>query len=273
MIDYTVVGGFLGAGKTTLINGMLATTAKRLAVIVNDIGELNIDAALIRSSSGDDTIELTNGCVCCSIGDSLATTLRSLCDRPDPPDHVVVECSGAAEPARVAAYGSRKILARPLIIVVADATDIESRAGDPRYGELVRAQLASAAIISVSKTDLVDDSAGVVAWLAANTAATVVVGRPDEVATVMPEAEHLIEPGPDAAARFAVSTRWFDRPVEPETVVEWLQGIDDLVRAKGIIDTNAGPHLLQFASGRFECTPWPGPRPRSAITTIQPTAD
>ena len=99
MIGYTIVGGFLGAGKTTLINSLLSTATEPIAVIVNDIGEINIDAALI-SSVTDDTLELTNGCVCCSIGDSLATTLRDLCQRPEPPERIVLECSGAAESDR-----------------------------------------------------------------------------------------------------------------------------------------------------------------------------
>ncbi|MEO8937593.1 MAG: GTP-binding protein, partial [Burkholderiaceae bacterium] len=70
-----VIGGFLGAGKTTLLNRLLRESqGQRLAVLVNDFGTLNIDAELVASNAGD-TIALTNGCVCCSIGDDLTTAL------------------------------------------------------------------------------------------------------------------------------------------------------------------------------------------------------
>ncbi|WP_343231026.1 GTP-binding protein [Variovorax sp. WS11] len=71
-LPLTVIGGFLGAGKTTLVNRWLREAeGKRIAVLVNDFGALNIDAALIVGASGD-TIALTNGCVCCQIGDDLS---------------------------------------------------------------------------------------------------------------------------------------------------------------------------------------------------------
>ena len=73
-VPMTLLGGYLGSGKTTVLNDLLRRTDRPIAVLVNDVGEVNIDAALLKRRSGD-TIELTDGCVCCSIKDSLAATL------------------------------------------------------------------------------------------------------------------------------------------------------------------------------------------------------
>ena len=113
-----VLGGWLGSGKTTLVNRLLAEAPgdERIVVLVNDIGEVDVDAALIASRTGD-TVELTNGCACCTIGGSLGLALRDQVLGPNPPDRLVVEASGVAEPDRVAAYGDRRRI-RPDGVVV-----------------------------------------------------------------------------------------------------------------------------------------------------------
>ncbi len=128
----------------------------RLAVVVNDFGSVNIDAALIANRDGE-TISLTNGCVCCSIGDNLALALHDLAERPDGPQHIVVEASGVADPARIANYAaSHPRLFLDGIVVVADAETVRARVHDAYVGDLVRRQLETADLIALSKTDLVD---------------------------------------------------------------------------------------------------------------------
>lgn len=97
-LPFTVIGGFLGAGKTTLLNHWLRhADGQRLAVLVNDFGALNIDAGLIKAHSGD-TIALTNGCVCCQIGDDLSMALIGVLQQRERFDAVVVEASGVSDP-------------------------------------------------------------------------------------------------------------------------------------------------------------------------------
>ena len=159
-LPVAVIGGYLGAGKTTLLNHLLAEDhGMRLAVLVNDFGSVNIDAALIESRDGR-TISLTNGCVCCTIGDNLGLALHDLAERADGPDGIVIEASGVADPGRIAHYAtSRPRLALDSIVVVADAETIRQRADDLYVGDLVRLQLAAADVIVLSKTDLLDGDA------------------------------------------------------------------------------------------------------------------
>lgn len=154
-IPLTIIGGYLGAGKTTLINQLLqGLHGKRLAVIVNDFGSINIDAELIASTDGE-TLSLTNGCICCSMTDDLATTLIALSSRSLPPEHILIETSGVAEPGKIAAYASAlPALQLQGIIVVVDGETIVARMKDKFVGELVIRQLEAADLIFVSKLDL-----------------------------------------------------------------------------------------------------------------------
>ena len=103
-VPVTFLAGYLGSGKTTLINSVLATTDRPVAVFVNDVGSVNVDARLIRRLSGD-TLELTDGCVCCSLSDGFGAAFDQLRAREVPPDHLVIELSGVADPTRVLPWG------------------------------------------------------------------------------------------------------------------------------------------------------------------------
>lgn len=158
-IPMTIIGGFLGAGKTTLVNRLLATSSgERLAVLVNDFGAINIDADLIRSHDGT-TISLSNGCICCSIGDSLIRALLNLLALETPPDRIVIEASGVADPQRLADIALVDPTSFRLdgVIVLANAQTIMDIIRDDRIGNIARAQIAAADMIVLNKVDLVDD--------------------------------------------------------------------------------------------------------------------
>lgn len=118
-VPITFVGGYLGAGKTTAINEVLAVADRPVAVVVNDAGAINVDAGLIKGCDGA-SIELTDGCVCCTSIDDMGAALDMIRARPEPPDHLVVELSGIAEPENVLPWGgSAGFMLDGLVIVVA----------------------------------------------------------------------------------------------------------------------------------------------------------
>ena len=104
-VNIILITGYLGAGKTTLLNHILANDQGiRAAVIVNDIGEVNVDASLIKGdglAQMDDIIPLSNGCICCTLSDDLARQLRSIADSGDF-DYIIIEASGICEPIPIA---------------------------------------------------------------------------------------------------------------------------------------------------------------------------
>ena len=155
-VPFTIIGGFLGAGKTTLINHILIQSKGiRCAVLVNDFGDLNIDESLISSHEGQ-TISLTNGCVCCNISNDFNQTLISLLKRVDAFDQVVLEASGVSEPDRIMDIARLDPELSPSgIIVLVDAAEVKNHALDRYIGEIVLKQLHNAELLIVNKTDLI----------------------------------------------------------------------------------------------------------------------
>src|SRR5436853_2854958 len=182
-IPATIVTGFLGAGKTSLVRHLLThASGHRLAIIVNEFGELGIDREVLlgcgdATCGEDDIVELANGCLCCTVADDFLPTLSRLIDRPEPPGHIVIETSGLALPRPlVQAFAWPEIRTRMTVdgvVTVIDAaaaaagrfaTDPEAvarqRATDSSIDhdnpleEVFGDQLACADLVILNKTDL-----------------------------------------------------------------------------------------------------------------------
>lgn len=159
VIPVTLITGFLGAGKTTLVNNMLRDAqGLRLAVLVNDFGAVNIDAELIETSA-EEVISLKNGCICCSLTGGLLAAINGVLRRADTPDAIIIEGSGIAEPFEVASALSDPELQRyaPLdgIVTVVDATGICDLDGEAL--NIAIRQIAMADLVLLNKTDLIDE--------------------------------------------------------------------------------------------------------------------
>lgn len=155
-IPVTIVGGFLGAGKTTFLNHLLKTAGTRYAVLVNDFGAVNIDASLIARHDGT-TMTLANGCVCCSIGDGFLDTLGNVLDARVPFDHIIIEASGVSDPWRIAEIALIEPgLRLNAVIVLVDASRIATQLADARIGDTVRNQFERADLVLLNKIDLLD---------------------------------------------------------------------------------------------------------------------
>jgi len=137
-LPVTVLSGYLGAGKTTLVNGMLRRAqGRRLAIMVNEFGDLPIDADLIEAE-GDDLIALVGGCVCCSYGDDLMAALMQMTALQPPPDHIILEASGVALPGAIAAsLGLMAGIWTAGVVVLADVTQIEAQLANEYIGDTV----------------------------------------------------------------------------------------------------------------------------------------
>jgi len=156
-IPFTVIGGYLGAGKTTLLNHILRhNDGRRFALFVNDFGSINIDAELIENRDGE-TINLADGCVCCSLAGGFILGIDTLFRRDPLPDHIIVEASGVADTRQVAQYGNMPGLYLDGVIIVADAEMVRQKAQDKYVGQTVMRQLKSADILILNKSDLVSD--------------------------------------------------------------------------------------------------------------------
>lgn len=252
-LPLTILGGYLGAGKTTLINRLLSGNhAKRLTILVNDFGAINIDADLIAEHAGD-TISLANGCACCQLQDDALKQLQELAAMPNPPDHVLVEASGAGEPARLAylGYGIKGLhLAGVYVAVAADTLAVRRK--DKFTGKLVARQIAQADFCLLTKTDLTaDDGAAALAMLQDMTDAP--IAAPDEnVLADMLSAFQTSPSGlqPDKPLNVSEMFDSFaytgDAPVDVEVLKVVLE-TTPLIRAKG----HTGTHRLQAVGNRF----------------------
>ena len=267
----TVIGGYLGAGKTTLINRLLAGSGgRRIAVVVNDFGAVGVDASLIRSRTAD-TIELTNGCLCCSLTDDLAAVMTGLAARQPRLEHVVVELSGVGQPSAMTAWGWFPGFRPGRTVVCADALTGPARARDRWTGDVVLAQLRAADLVIVTKCDLAGGSAAAEfeRWLAAVAPGAAIARSSPELQAAMLLQESDAAPAPaapgppDAGDDYVTWSATGNGVVRRAALEAFLRELDrGIVRVKGIVRLAEDPGrrtVVQGVAGRWELTdggPW-----------------
>ncbi len=269
MIPVTVIGGYLGAGKTTLVNHLLRNAdGARLAVLVNEFGKLPIDEDLIEAQ--DDTlISIAGGCVCCSYGNDLTLAMMDLAKLDPAPDHVLLEASGVALPGAIA-FSVSLLNDYQLdgIVLLADAETIRKHAKDPYMGDTITRQLSDADIVLVNKIDLVEPAelAAVSAWLEdLNPKATVVQVTQAHVpnSVVMQpfptDLKGISRKGDHAPGQFKSAY------IPVETTVQNTEALAaaladpnlSLLRAKGFVETPQGMRTIQIVGRRWDVSDAP----------------
>jgi len=250
---------------------VLAETDRPIAVIVNDVGAINIDARLIAKRDGD-TLELTDGCVCCSSIDGFGAAFDQIRTRPEPPEHVIVELSGVAEPANVIPWGSSAGFLLDGVVVVA-AVDQLVDASMPAW---IRAhldrQLAEADLVVLTKTDFADAQAIEVARaeLERITPGVPVIDagagqrEPGALGRFLALGGHragdaIRVPGPTLFDLHETNSVPIDGPLDRSGIDDLLDSLPrhiggHIARAKGIVDTPDGLVLVQMVGTRREIT-------------------
>ena len=337
VLPTVVIGGYLGAGKTTLINRLLRHAARlatedtepaeatepsqaaeanggggpggagqphearqggrgpgarrRIAVLVNDFGEVSIDADLIVGAEGA-VLSLAGGCVCCSFGADLVGALEQVAAREPHPHVVLIETSGVGLPAAVARTAALLPQVRVEgIVVVADAGAVRRQAAERYVGSTVRRQLQEADLVLLGKADLAEPGAlpEVEAWLreAGATAPCAALPAPGEGDDVLADlvfgpalvpvrvrdAAGAFVPRPlRAAARYVAHTHRFAEPVDVAALGETLRS-QGVLRAKGLLlDITGRWQELQLAGGRVHRRPATA-APRIGAAATAETAD
>jgi G3E family GTPase len=263
-VPVMLVTGFLGAGKTTVVNQLLAHAGgRRIAAVVNDFGAINIDAELITGADG--LVSLNNGCICCSLQGDLLRTLAVLLRRDPRPEVIVIETSGVADPTDIVRNLMDPVIWReaPLetVLCVVDATTPAAMLDDA----LLRSQIRAADVVALSKVDLADasDQARVRDAVRAMRPAAVLVDAPHgeiPAALLFPSdvdrAPVTREPGRPrpAADRFETLSWTSEQPLSLPRLQQAIGRLaPKLARAKGLFESVEQPGrsmVFQFAGGR-----------------------
>lgn len=265
-VPVTIIGGYLGAGKTTLVNHLLRhAQGRKLAVLVNEFGALPIDADLIEAE-GDDLISIAGGCICCSFGSDLTAALMGLLDLDTSPDHVLIECSGVALPGAIAASLSLLDgLAHDGTVVLLDAeTGLEQLRND-YIGDTIQRQIDDADLVLLTKSDLADP-APLQAQLPSAHTIPIADGKIalDVLLGLDPRTPATAAQG-HADALFESTVLPCDSPMDAARLAANLSKLG-LTRAKGFFTVPAGTQrTLHLVGARTEVTPAPQNAPLGIV--------
>ena len=267
-----VVGGYLGAGKTTLVNALLADPqGQRIAVLVNDFGEIGIDEGLLAADDGD-VLSLANGCVCCSLADGFADALDRVRTMAGRLDRVVVEVSGVGEPGKVAQWAKTPGFSP-------DGARIREQLIDSRIGQTVAGQVADADLLLLTHADLLDsDGVSAAEGSLADLSTAAVLRSPVDPTLLFgmePVAGDHRPVGHAAHADHVTCSLPLAHPVPRTNLELWQQARPKgVVRAKGIVRFAEAPDVrsvVQVVGDSTSVTasgPWTGDEPGDGAGAI-----
>jgi G3E family GTPase len=254
-IPVTTIGGYLGAGKTTFINELLRSPdGRRVAVLVNDFGGINIDASLI-ASMGATTIALTNGCACCVLGNDLGEAFDTVANASPRFDAILVEASGVADPRKMAEWANLPGLRSAGVLVLADVATVVERLDDPLLGRTIRRQLQGAHTIALTKADLVSGEVSdqVVERIGSLCPVIpVTVARPADpwaLVALVDASSHRVpggeaEDGDHEAVHVSYTVQLGDSVVADDLVAFFSRPSEGLARAKGFVSVAGEKRLM-----------------------------
>ncbi|MDX1467419.1 MAG: GTP-binding protein [Halomonas sp.] len=276
----TVIGGFLGAGKTTYLNALIREgIPEHSLIVINDFGDINIDAELI-DYRDEQLIQLTNGCICCTLGGTLAEQLAKAMRLKASPEAVFIETSGVADPARIAdiARLSHRLTLKEVVCLV-DGAQIDTHRHDPLTGDTWRAQLQAATRILVNRLSAADDVDARLSELRQLNATAVIHDMGGRAGSAADE-RSIESPAITARALYhdtASQSGWQSASLTMPGAVDidrlrdlLLDYGDVLLRAKGFLYCRARQQrrLLQFSGGRLNSQPAPARSGRCQLVCI-----
>lgn len=252
-VPVTIFSGYLGAGKTTLVNQLLSEDhGMRIAVLVNDFGAINIDQTLI-ADRDEGVVALTNGCICCDLSQTLGMSLNAVLTRPEPPEHILIEASGISDPVSIANVSLNDArLTHGGIVTVVDGTQLCEQLADPVICEQVAGQIRAADLVLVNKVDTLDD--------ALDAQLQALDTRTPALAADMPLGQMLLDmvplprtqaplPHPSYVAWRHQSDTIFDRRALGDKLAARPKG---LYRLKGFVLTNGGAYEVHVVGRNVE---------------------
>jgi G3E family GTPase len=284
-LPFTVIGGYLGAGKTTLLNHLLTNAeGLRVAVLVNDFGSVNIDVGLIRRHDGE-TIDLANGCMCCTLVHGFASAVGRIRDRAEAFDHMIIEASGVADPGKVAQYGQMYEMPLDGVLVMVDAEQVRNQAANKYVGDTVRRQFTQADLLVLNKTDLVSPQkrTSLRRWLAGLAPGTplvetthsrvplaVLLGAGKDRSPFQTAAAALHSPDPGHLHETWTVER--TAPLTRKAIARFAAGLGpDIYRAKGFVRLRSDPdrrYIYQQVGRRWSLEPDTGSEGETRRTRI-----